>query len=116
VITVTLAIIFAFFIPNTPHHIRWLTEQEKAQLQYRLEVDRASKDATDEVSVGRAFIMAVTDVKTWLLCSILQCNYIAASVTNFFPIVSQLTSATVAWSRLLTDRVGRCRSRLNQDQ
>jgi hypothetical protein len=100
---VGLGIIFAFIIPNRPTNIRWLTPQERDQLNYRLEVDRNSKDGTDEVGVGRAFIMAVTDVKTWLLCGCLQMNYvssrapfearkhvdnqIAASVTNFFPIV-----------------------------
>ncbi|WWD19711.1 hypothetical protein CI109_104175 [Kwoniella shandongensis] len=87
ILTVGLAVIFATFIPNKPNSIRWLTEQEKDQLQYRLEVDRASKDATDEVSVGAAFKMAIVDPKTWLLCGVLQMNYIAASVTNFFPVV-----------------------------
>ncbi|CAD6589101.1 MAG: hypothetical protein TREMPRED_005266 [Tremellales sp. Tagirdzhanova-0007] len=87
VLTVGLALIFATFIPNKPHSIRWLTPTEKDQLEYRLEVDRAIKDATDEVSVGRALVMALSDPKTWLLGGILQVNYIAASVTNFFPIV-----------------------------
>ena len=87
ILTVGLGIIFACFIPNTPRHIRWLDEREKAQLLFRLEQDRASKDATDELGVMSAFKMAVTDPKTWLMCAILQCNYIAASITNFFPIV-----------------------------
>ena len=85
--TFGLASIFAFIIPNTPRHIRWLTPIEKDQLFYRLECDRGSKDATDEVSVGRAFYLAIVDPKTWLLCLVLQFNYIAASVTNFFPVV-----------------------------
>ena len=100
IVAVGLALIFATFIPNKPHSIRWLTPTEKDQLEYRLEVDRAIKDATDEVSVGRALVMALSDVgfqnemltndlmspskpKTWLLGGILQVNYIAASVTNF---------------------------------
>ncbi|WVQ84672.1 hypothetical protein IAT38_006827 [Cryptococcus sp. DSM 104549] len=87
ILTVGLATIFAFIIPNTPKSIRWLTAQEKDQLQYRLEVDRASKDATSEVSAMSALKMAVLDPKTWLLCAVLQGNYIAASVTNFFPVV-----------------------------
>jgi hypothetical protein len=74
-------------MPNRPESIQWLTTQERDQLVYRLEVDRSSKDSTNEVSAGKAFMMAVTDIKTWLLCATLQCNYIAASVTNFFPIV-----------------------------
>ncbi|KAI9632058.1 putative nicotinamide mononucleotide permease [Dioszegia hungarica] len=85
--TVGLGLIFMLWMPNTPRNIKWLDEREKAQLQYRLEVDRASKDATDELGVGKAFWLALSDPKTWLLCLVLQMNYIAASVTNFFPIV-----------------------------
>lgn len=76
--TVGLGLIFATFIPNTPRNIRWLDERERAQLQYRLEVDRATKDATEELSVWKAFVLAVTDVKTWLLCSVLQVRDIVA--------------------------------------
>jgi hypothetical protein len=74
---VGLGAIFAFIIPNRPQTIRWLTSQERDQLNYRLEVDRSSKDGTDEVSVGKAFMMAITDVKTWLLCGCLQMNYVS---------------------------------------
>ncbi|OCF61388.1 nicotinamide mononucleotide permease [Kwoniella mangroviensis CBS 10435] len=98
VLTVGLAAIFATFIPNKPQTVRWLTPQEKDRLQYRLELDRGSKDATDEVSVGTAFKMAVTDPKTWLLCACLQANYIAASVTNFFPVVVN----TLGFNRTIT--------------
>ncbi|WVR07590.1 hypothetical protein IAU60_004632 [Kwoniella sp. DSM 27419] len=87
ILTVGCALIFMTFIPNKPDTVRWLTQQERDQLVYRLEVDRGSKDATSEVSAFAGFKMAVTDPKTWLLCAILQCNYIAASVTNFFPVV-----------------------------
>lgn len=62
IVAVGLALIFATFIPNKPHSIRWLTPTEKDQLEYRLEVDRAIKDATDEVGVGRALVMALSDV------------------------------------------------------
>ena len=75
--TIDLGFIFMLWMPNTPTRVKWLTEQEKAHLQYRLEVDRASKDATDEVSVGKAFWLAVTDPKTWLLCLVLQMNYVS---------------------------------------
>jgi len=98
ILAVGLGIIFAFIIPNRPETIKWLTPQERDQLNYRLQVDRSSKDATDEVGVGQAFIMAIKDVKTWLLCGCLQVssylsqgtrncadlqmNYIAASVCH----------------------------------
>ncbi|WRT68772.1 uncharacterized protein IL334_005752 [Kwoniella shivajii] len=87
VMTIGLAVIFATFIPNTPETVRWLTPQERERLIYKLQIDRSSKDSTDEVTVWTAFKMAVTDPKTWLLCLVLQLDFIAASVTNFFPVV-----------------------------
>lgn len=75
--TVGLGLIFMIWMPNTPRNIKWLDERELAQLQYRLELDRSSKDATDEISVGSAFWMAVSDPKTWLLCLVLQMNYVS---------------------------------------
>ena len=79
IMTVGFAIIFATFIPNTPQKIRWLTPLEKQQLLYRLEVDRGTKDAGDELSVWQGLKLAVLDIKTWLLCSILQVRSAAAS-------------------------------------
>lgn len=69
--TVGLGLIFATFIPNTPKNIRWLDDRERAQLQYRLEVDRSTKDATEEMPIWKAFVLAGTDPKTWLMCAIL---------------------------------------------
>lgn len=79
--TVGLGLIFMIWMPNTPRNIKWLDERELAQLQYRLELDRSTKDATDEISVGSAFWMAVTDPKTWLLCLVLQMNYVSIEPT-----------------------------------
>ena len=85
--TIGFAAIFVWIIPNTPKNIRWLTPLEKQQLLYRLEVDRGTKDNTDEVSAWQGLVLCVKDVKVWMMCACLSCNYIAASVTNFFPIV-----------------------------
>lgn len=82
VITVVLAVIFATFIPNKPSTVRWLTQQERDHLVYKLEADRGSKDATDEVSVASAFKMAVTDPKTWLLCGCLQVSNINQNISR----------------------------------
>lgn len=71
-LTIGLAFVFASFIPNKPTTMRWLSPQERDLLQYRLEVDRGTQDATNLVSVGSAFMMAVKDPKTWLLCGCLQ--------------------------------------------
>ena len=75
-LTVGIAIMFATFIPNRPENVRWLTPLERDLLLYRLEQDRGTKDATDEVSAWQGFIMAVSDPKTWMLCAVLYANYV----------------------------------------
>lgn len=107
--TVGFAIIFAFFIPNKPANMRWVNLQERERLMYRLEVDRGTQDATEEISTRHAFVMALTDVsatnpsfpvatllqslteqkKVWLLAFTIWTNWIAAAVTNFFAVVVQ---------------------------
>lgn len=91
----------AFILPNRPDTVRWLTPVERDMLMWRLEVDRGTKDENDTVPIGRALKMALADVsscfhtsltsqpKTWLLCLTLQFAFIAATVTNFFPLVSE---------------------------
>ncbi|KAL1406413.1 hypothetical protein Q8F55_008112 [Vanrija albida] len=67
--------------------VRWLTPVERDMLLWRLESDRGTKDENDEVPIGRALKMAILDPKTWLMALTLQFAFIAATVTNFFPIV-----------------------------
>jgi len=103
VLTVGCALIFMTFIPNTPQSMKWLTPVERDRLVYRLEADRGTKDATDEMPTGRAFKLAVTDPKVWLLCITLTLAWVCASVTNMFPIVvSQMGFSTRAESLGLT--------------
>ncbi|KLT44738.1 MFS general substrate transporter [Cutaneotrichosporon oleaginosum] len=87
--TFGVAILCAFIMPNRPETVRWLTPVERDMLLWRLESDRGTKDENDEVSVLAALKMALCDPKTWLLNLTLQFGFIAATVTNFFPIVVQ---------------------------
>ncbi len=65
VITVGLAIIFAFILPNKPATTHWLTPEQREYLVYSLELDQASKDESDTTSVWEGFKMALADPKTW---------------------------------------------------
>lgn len=83
------SIIFATFIPNRPETCRWFTDAERAQAVYRLQLDRATKDASSEMSIGTALKLVFTDPKVYLIMIALTTNFIASAVTNFFPIVVQ---------------------------
>lgn len=52
----------ATYIPNKPATMRWLTRQETDQLLFRLEQDRGTQDATDEITTKRASWLSLTDV------------------------------------------------------
>lgn len=85
--TVGIGLVFIFIIPNTPATFRLLNPQEKDYAVYRLEADRVTKDASDEMSTMAAFKLAVTDPKVWFVAIALVVNFVASAVTNFFPIV-----------------------------
>ncbi|KAB8230416.1 major facilitator superfamily domain-containing protein [Aspergillus alliaceus] len=98
VITVGLAIILAFILPNSLKTLLGFTEVEKEYLQWNFESDQGQQDNADEVSAWKGVMMAVTDPKTWLLMATLYCIYICSAVTNFFPSVV----ATLGYSRNTT--------------
>ncbi|BEI81919.1 hypothetical protein CcaverHIS002_0210790 [Cutaneotrichosporon cavernicola] len=87
VMTVGFAIIFATYMPNRPESMRWLSPIEREQLLYRLAADRGTKDGAEEMGQRQAIRLAFTDIKVWLVGITLTIAYVAAAVTNFFPIV-----------------------------
>ncbi|KAL2786620.1 hypothetical protein BJX66DRAFT_341938 [Aspergillus keveii] len=101
-----LTILIAFVLPNKlnslPHGFT-LIEQE--WLVWNFEEDEGQQDNADEISAMKGIIMAVTDVKTWLLMATLYTVYIAAGVSNFFPSVvatlgygrNETYARTAAW-------------------
>ncbi|KAL2837604.1 major facilitator superfamily domain-containing protein [Aspergillus pseudodeflectus] len=88
VLTIALAIIIAFVLPNKldslPHGF---TQIEQEWLVWNFEEDQGQQDNADEISAMKGALMAVTDIKTWLLMATLYTVYIAAAVSNFFPSV-----------------------------
>ncbi|CAG8937251.1 unnamed protein product [Penicillium salamii] len=95
VATIGLAIILVFILPNSLKSISGFSKIEHEFLMWNFEEDQGQQDNADEVSARKGFIMAVVDVKTWLLMGILYSIYIAGAVTNFFPSVV----ATLGYSR-----------------
>lgn len=85
--TVGIAFIFMLFMPNKPETMRWVTDTERAQLVYRLSVDRGTNDNSEEVPIKHALYAALTDIKVWMVVVALTVCYIATAVTNFFPVV-----------------------------
>jgi predicted MFS family arabinose efflux permease len=94
VMTAGLAIIFAFLLPNSIDKIIGVSKVETDWLKWNyLESnatasrDESSGVAEEEVTAWRGLVMAVSDVKTWMVLGLLSVTYIDGAVSNFFPSV-----------------------------
>lgn len=92
---------FAYWIlPDTPSNTKFLNQQEKDIIQWKLKQDIGSddNDAAVNQSTKSSFKLAIVDAKVWLVTLILSFLVAAAGVTNFFPSVVQ----TLNFSRTVT--------------
>ncbi|POR32772.1 TNA1 is necessary for nicotinic acid import into the cell [Tolypocladium paradoxum] len=87
VITVGLAIPFAFILPNSNKKILTLSPLECEWVQWNMAQDQGQEDDRSEATAWQGFLMAVLDVKTWMLMGILYSTYIVGTLVNFFPSV-----------------------------
>jgi hypothetical protein len=71
VLTIGLAIIFAFLLPNSNKKILGMSEIECEWVQWNLASDVGQEDNSNEVSALGGFKMALLDLKTWMLMGIL---------------------------------------------
>lgn len=85
--TVFLAVICTFIIPDFPHNDRWLTPDERALAQKRLTLETGEADADDDstMSLGRVVLLCLTDLKAWLFVFSLFGQSVALSFQQFFP-------------------------------
>ena len=94
-LTIGIALIFAFILPNSPRKSWGLTEVERDWQQWNYEQDQGQQDDGKEIGPGQGLKLALTDPKMWLMLVCLYAIYISAAVTNFFPSVVK----TLGYSR-----------------
>ncbi|KAI5963900.1 hypothetical protein KGF57_001176 [Candida theae] len=86
-----LTVPFAYFVlPDTPHNTKFLSQQEKDIIQWKLKRDLGNVDDTDveaKVSDWEGLKLAVMDIKMWMLCGMHSFLVAACGVTNFFPTI-----------------------------
>ncbi|KAJ5682962.1 hypothetical protein N7462_006127 [Penicillium macrosclerotiorum] len=103
-ITIVVAFIAIFILPNFPRTTSWLSEEEKQLAAWRLEEDIGEDDWVD--SEQQSFLhgakLAFTDIKTWVLMLMILCIVSSASVTNFFPTVVETLKYDSITTLLLT--------------
>lgn len=71
VITVGVAFLAYFILPDFPRTTKWLTEEEVALATWRLEEDIGQDDwvNSEEQTFFHGFGLALADIKTWVLVS-----------------------------------------------
>ncbi len=85
--TIGIAIIFAFILPNSIRKLRGFSQQEREWVLWNFESDLGQQDNSKEVSGRQGLLMALQDWKLWSFMALLTSIYISAAVTNFFPSV-----------------------------
>lgn len=97
-VTIGVAIIAYFILPNFPATTKWLNMQERQIAQWRLEADAGEADEHQNISFGGGLKMAFTDPKTYVLIVLVLGIVSASGVTNFFPTVVK----TLGYSNIRT--------------
>ncbi|VUC27780.1 unnamed protein product [Clonostachys rosea] len=98
IVTIGLAVIFAFLLPNSVEGVKSLTEVERAWIRWNYDNDQGQSDDRSEITAWQGLVLALRDPKTWMLLATLYCIFTSAGVTNFFPPVV----ATLGYSRTIT--------------
>lgn len=87
VITIAIAFVAFWILPNFPRTTSWLTEEERQLATWRLEEDVGEDDWLD--SQHQSFMvglkLAFSDVKTYVLMVLIFGFVASGTVTNFFP-------------------------------
>ncbi|KAH0839987.1 MFS general substrate transporter [Lanmaoa asiatica] len=103
-LTVVVALCAIFVLPDFPSSpSRWLTRQERALAQLRMEedglVDEGETDDTKWQATG--LMLALSDWKVWWLCVALTSMVVSLSFNAFFPTLSATMGYTPTVTLLL---------------
>ncbi|KAJ8121306.1 hypothetical protein ONZ43_g2212 [Nemania bipapillata] len=95
-ITIGVAIIAAFILPNYPKNTKWLTPEEQAYAQWRLVDDTGEADVADSISVKEGVKMAFKDPRLYLFTLLQHVSILSQAFQYFFPtIVKTLGFGTI---------------------
>jgi len=87
-LTVFIAIIAMFVLPDFPATTSWLTPQERALAIRRMEEDAGVGDEAQTEGTHSGLYLAVTDWKVWWLSFALTAQVVALSFNAYFPTLS----------------------------
>ncbi|KAI1736409.1 allantoate permease [Xylaria scruposa] len=95
-ITIGIAILSTFILPNYPANTKWLTPEEQAYAQWRLVDDTGEADLADTISVKEGVKMAFKDPRLYLFTLLQHVSLLSQAFQYFFPtIVKTLGFGTI---------------------
>ncbi|PFH46169.1 hypothetical protein AMATHDRAFT_77797 [Amanita thiersii Skay4041] len=97
-LTVFIAMLAIFILPDFPATDRYLTPQERALAMKRMEEDVGIGDEAETEGQGNGLWLAITDWKVWWLSLTLTSEVVALSFNAYFP---TLTS-TLGYNRTIS--------------
>lgn len=99
-ITIALSGVAYMILPQLPHNTKFLTQQEKDMIMWKLrrEIGQDDDDAESATGYMGSLKLALSDVKVWLVTGILSWLVAACGVTNYFPSIIE----TLNFSRMIT--------------
>jgi len=98
-LTIAVAILAIFVLPDFPTTTSWLTPQERALAIKRMEEDAGVGDEQQtEQGAAKGLWLALTDWKVWWLALALTSQVVALSFNAYFPTLS----ATLGFNRTVT--------------
>ncbi|EUC29848.1 hypothetical protein COCCADRAFT_8025 [Bipolaris zeicola 26-R-13] len=103
-ITVGIAFLAFWILPNFPLTTSWLTDEERQLAVFRLEEDIGEEDwvSSEAQTFFKGLKLALVDIKTWVFTIMLLSIVSSASVTNFFPTVVKTLGYSNTETLLLT--------------
>ncbi|KAL2789216.1 major facilitator superfamily domain-containing protein [Aspergillus keveii] len=100
-VTVFIACIAVFVLPNYPSNTPWLSAEERAVAEWRLISDAGQVDEDDE-KWSYGFKMAFADWRLYVFALIFLCIQVASATSNFFPSVVKTLGFSTVNTLLLT--------------
>lgn len=88
-ITVVIALLATFILPDMPHNSKFLTPKERELTVNRLSVNAGSTLSADdeEGTPLQGFVMAIKDIKVWILAFMLTAVTVGVGFNQFFPTI-----------------------------
>ncbi|KPV77091.1 uncharacterized protein RHOBADRAFT_49403 [Rhodotorula graminis WP1] len=101
-LTMAVAVIAFFVLPDFPHNTRWGFSKEEKQLAVqRMTEDVGMKDDTSKISNWEALKLSLCDYKLWMMALALTSVTVGLSFNQFFPQITKTLGYSNTASLLL---------------